>query len=633
MNRIIKSNLDEFSAQFSISQKTECDQYEYFSGYCILSKYLSQETITSDYLRNINIGNGNDWGIDNIIVIINNHLVCTLEELHGLTDNGQSLNVKIVLIQAKTSDSIDSGEFAKFTKGARDILAYLNGKRDTLPPANQKLEDKLKMLDKLYSHGAQFSSENEFSKPRYHLFYITTGETDNDANINSMIAQTKDDVDKSNLVDDFHCSIITASKICDLYRNTKKSLSCVLEVVQELKMPKVDEIVESHLCLLPFSEFRKLIIDKDDHIIKSIFEDNVRDFQGDNSVNQAIGKTIRDGRIKLFTALNNGITIIARKMSYVGTSMTLDDYQIVNGCQTCHVLYENRNAPGINDLTLSVKIISSTDRDIRDRIVVANNSQTEVKSEQLTSLLQVQRKIEMYYQAQERFTKLYYERRSKQYRYGQEKIPAGHVITIPYQIMAYVSMVLGEPHLTSNYYGKIIEQFNGENDSRQIFDSKANPAFYYMSALAAYFRDKWLDSSEIDRNLRHVKHHLLYALRLVVTDKDMPALNSNKAQAYCDGVCEILCDKPRGIEAFRKAGKLIIDTLGREPEHNDLNDKSLATRISQYYNRNLKKKISTLNPETTYIPTEVPSLEHPKVIGKIDLEKLSRFSRSAKKKV
>lgn len=341
----------------------------------------------------------------------------------------------------------------------------------------------------------------------------------------------------------------------------------------------------------------------------------------------------------------------------------------IKGCQTCHVLYSNRDVPGIDDLVLMVKIISSTDRNIRDSIVVANNSQTEVKREQLTSLLGVQRGIEQYYRVQDKFTKLYYERRSKQYRYGRERIPADHVITIPYQIMAFVSMVLGQPHVTSHYYGDIIKLFEGSTDGRKIFDKDSNPAFYYMSALASFHRDRLLESGKIDSDLRHVKHHLLYALSLVITTKAMPNLNSNSAEKYCEEVCTILCDEHKRIEAFHKAGQLIIDTLGRAPQHNDLNDQTLASRIKERFERQRrgnpvasavpaasttaastpaastpqeadssakqsKKRISkNINAEVsdTY-KTDVPKLESPKVVGKIDLSRLTDSSRSRLRK-
>ena len=589
MNRIQIVNLEEFKNQYSFGDESNANNYEYLSGFSYLAKYRPNSTITKNDLLNINIGNGNDWGIDNFIILVNDYLVPEMSDLEDCLKYNSSIRVKIVLVQSKTSSSLDVGELSKFLKGSRDILSYINGvNRESLPPMNDKLKEKLEILDVIYSKANLFDREDKFRNPRLHMYYVIGGENKSNKDVQAAVKDNLKTLRRYNLVDDIQCNIVSANEICTLYQNTKNRMTCEFEVEHKMNMPKVDKISESHLCLIPFSEFKKIIIDNDDKLIKSIFEDNVRDFQGENRVNKAMAETLKHGNIKLFTAMNNGLTIIARNIVTTGTKMRLEDYQIVNGCQTCHVLYENRNIDKIDKLVLMIKIISSEDREIRDNIIVANNSQTEVKREQLTSLLEAQRNIERYYKAQSQFTKLYYERRSKQYSYGRENIPADHVITIPFQIMAYVSMVLGEPHLTSNYYGQIIEKFNGKNDSRKIFDKDSSPALYYMSALAAFNRDKWLSSGKIDKNFRHVKHHLLYALRLVI-NHDMPNHNNNKAENYCEEVCKILCNEEKGIAAFQKAGKLIKETLGREPVHNDLNDTNLAKSIKDYFFRHIKE--------------------------------------------
>ena len=183
--------------------------------------------------------------------------------------------------------------------------------------------------------------------------------------------------------------------------------------------------------------------------------------------------------------------------------------------------------------------------------------------EQLLSLLEAQRNIEAYYLAQNKFTKLYYERRSKQYKYGMESITADKVVTIPAQILAFVSMILGKPHLNRNYYGKIIEQVDGGKNA--LFDKETKPAFYYTSALAAHERNRCLDSGVLPKEFKSVKHHLLYAFRLVAVSKAMPNLGSNSAQSYCDELCSVLCDEDKCNAAFKRAADLIQTALGRTP--------------------------------------------------------------------
>ena len=91
----------------------------------------------------------------------------------------------------------------------------------------------------------------------------------------------------------------------------------------ELLFKTIDGVSESYIGLLPFSEFIKVIVDSDDKLL-SVFEDNVRDFQGDtNDVNKVINSTVNGGRNDLFGVLNNGVTIVASTISSTGDTYTL----------------------------------------------------------------------------------------------------------------------------------------------------------------------------------------------------------------------------------------------------------------------------------------------------------------------
>ena len=310
-----------------------------------------------------------------------------------------------------------------------------------------------------------------------------------------------------------------------------------------------------------------MLVDAEDNIILSIFEDNVRAFQGENTVNKAIAESLNKGEIDLFTAMNNGITIIAKDVSTSGIYITLSDYQIVNGCQTCHILYQQRNVQNIDNLRLVVKIISSQDKDLRDQIIIANNSQTEVKREQLISLLDVQRKIEAYYYAQNKYDKLYYERRSRQYK-NDRSVKPYQIVTIPFQIKAFVSMILGQPDKVRGYYGSIIEQF--DKNGQKVFRSDIEPSLYYTSALAGIKLEQMFNEKILPREYKKVKYHLLYAFRLIAEKEELTSqLNSHKIPAYCEEICKVLCDNQKCKNTFEVALKVVQTALQRKPNDTD----------------------------------------------------------------
>jgi len=68
---------------------------------------------------------------------------------------------------------------------------------------------------------------------------------------------------------------------------------------------------------------------------KSIFYENVRDWQEYNSVNSEIKGSLESEPQKArFALMNNGVTIIAKTLRATGNRFHIEDFQIVNGCQS-----------------------------------------------------------------------------------------------------------------------------------------------------------------------------------------------------------------------------------------------------------------------------------------------------------
>jgi hypothetical protein len=95
--------------------------------------------------------------------------------------------------------------------------------------------------------------------------------------------------------------------------------------------------------------------------------------------------TLTSGDSDRFALMNNGVTIIAKSLLTTGDKFTMNDFQIVNGCQTSNILYDNRSV--INDsVRIPVRIISTTDDAVTESVITATNRQTEVKQEQFFAL-------------------------------------------------------------------------------------------------------------------------------------------------------------------------------------------------------------------------------------------------------
>src|SRR5271165_3789090 len=88
-----------------------------------------------------------------------------------------------------------------------------------------------------------------------------------------------------------------------------------------------------------------VLTDQDGRIRTSVFEQNVRAFLGDdNPVNARIRVGLEtSGKHDRFAINNNGITIVAPDVRVQSDRVSVTDFQIVNGCQTSHVLYRSRD--------------------------------------------------------------------------------------------------------------------------------------------------------------------------------------------------------------------------------------------------------------------------------------------------
>jgi hypothetical protein len=330
------------------------------------------------------------------------------------------------------------------------------------------------------------------------------------------------------------------------------------------------EIQESYLGFLPADQYLKLITDETGGVAKGLFYDNVRDLQDDNPVNEEIGGTLQSSSKALFVLMNNGVTVVADAISKTGDTFTIEDYQIVNGCQTSHVLYNNKNNIG-TDVHISIKLIVSQNAEIKNKIIKATNRQTPVKTEELTALTDFQKALEEYYSAVSGECKLYYERRSQQYRSntGIEKI---RIVTISNQIRSFASMFLGLPHQASRYYGTLLKSIESK-----IFVSGHPLSAYYASALALYRLEGFLRKKTIDASYRPFKYHLLAIVRIVIGGKNIPSMTSNKFAKYCGALVEKLKDEKKCLSCYKSAIAALDTVLAGDYSRDRAKDATLVS--------------------------------------------------------
>ena len=565
MDRITQSLITELITNLEIKSQGESKDFEKLANYSIISNEYNK---TFD-LNFVTIGDGEDTGIDGISIIVNGVLVENTEEIDDLIEKNGTIEVDFTFIQSKTSSNFSTSELNTFIFGVKDFFSISPKLR-----RNESLQKFADLANHIYNNAPKLKNN-----PTCKLFYVTTGKWVGDTNLIAIIESGKEDLESTNLFDSIDIIPIGARELATYYRKTKESVSTTITFTNRLTIPEISGISEAYIGLIPYSEFLKIVANEDQNLL-NVFEDNVRDFQGENNdVNSGIASTITNEGSEIFSVLNNGITIVASKISPTGNQFTITDYQIVNGCQTSNVLYNNRNSTNTPNVVIPIKLIATEDDEIKTRITLATNNQTPIKKEQLASLTQFQRSLEQFYNSYENDNKLYYERRSKQYN-SDTTVIKSRVITVPYQIKSFAGMFLNEPHNVTSYFGSIVRKLN--DGKIQIFDNDHSYFPYYTSAYAYYKLETLFKRGLVDSSYRKVKFHLLMLFRMLNEKEDMPRLNSKKMEQYCKVLLDILYDDDKAIKAFKKCCKVIDEADFDKADKQDVKLVSKTKNLIDY---------------------------------------------------
>ena len=398
-------------------------------------------------------------------------------------------------------------------------------------------------MSAVYDRSSKFKRGN----PACKLYYVSTGSWVGDATLEARRKAVVDDLVALRLFRDVEFNPIDANAIQRLYRESKNSVSQEFEFAQRTVVPDIPGVSEAYLGLLPAKEFLSLIQDENSELLKGIFYDNVRDWQDYNPVNSEMRDTLVSSALRArFALMNNGVTVIAKTLRTTGNRFYIEDYQIVNGCQTSHVLFDNASMLD-KSVMVPLRLISTQDEDVIASIIKATNRQTEVKEEQLLALSDFQKRLEAYFQTFENGKRLYYERRSRQYN-NAAGIEKTRIVTPRNLIRSFASMFLEEPHRTTRSYRAILERVG-----TKIFaaDDRLEP--YYVAALALYRLEYLFRNQLLDSKFKPARFQILLALRLLLEVAPLPRMNSHDMERYCSGLVRTLWDSSKSEPAFAAA--------------------------------------------------------------------------------
>lgn len=537
MDLVVRSLFDKFKHDHDLAEMSDSDAFEAFAGYCVLSSFFEDDFDPESFRT----GGGNDLGIDVFGIMINGDLLHDAADVRDTVDQVKKLlDVRVVIVQAKTS----AGFEAKVISDLAENLTHVLGSNEIPYPTSSGIDNVRACLRAVYKNIPKLAS----SMPRLHVRYVTTGDQVAEM-IDQKARSAEATLSKLDVFGQVELRCVTRHELRDLYQRASSAVSATIAMPKRIILSKIPGVEQSFQGLVSVKELiREVLTDSTGGIRKTLFIENVRDFQGYNEVNKKIRETLVDpvGRQR-FAVLNNGITIVTRELTLMGEEFHLRDFQIVNGCQSCHVIFDQRAEFDDDSVQVTLRIVHSQDDEIIRGIVAATNRQTAVTEDDLSAREQYHKDLEDYFAAQDGPRRLYYERRSKQYS-EHEDVEKTRIINRTQLGRAFLAMFLNEPAGVGRYKA-LVETRKGE-----LFVDGQPHALYYTAA-ATYYRIEWLiRNNRIPRSLSPARYHLLAAIRLRLLGPSLQLKNAKAVAADCERVLKVAWNA-------NAAEKLVLDLL------------------------------------------------------------------------
>jgi hypothetical protein len=513
---IIASKLRTYQDRFELNNLQDGVAFGMFVNHSILSAHQPDAfSADSELLEKISVDGEWDTGIDGMAILLNGLVIKDKTEVDSIMKQFRYVTVEFIFIQSKYSPSFDSAGFLKFIAGVRDFLHEASKL-----PQNDKIKEALELKNYILSD--QFISKWD-SNPFVKLYYVAMGRwRKTNSHLIGLANQAIEDISSLGTFETPEILFVDSEALKLICDSNDNRFDVTIGAYDIMELTPVDKVENSCIAVCYGTELLKMLKTDSDDIRKSLFDDNVRDYQGENAVNSEIYKTIESEPAK-FILLNNGITIVCDEFKTSTKKITLKNPMIVNGCQTSHVIFHAfKKGLDISKVPINIKVIWTQDINITNDVVRGTNRQSQVLEESFETTRPFHQRLEEFFNAYSTdITKLYYERRSKQYRH-LHTIKNTQIINLQVLLHSFVGMMLNAPHMVKNSSLEMLKDFKTE-----IFLDSQSYLPYYTSALSFYRLEKLFRTQKIPKDMRSYKPHLLMMFREAVGGT-LPPINEPK---------------------------------------------------------------------------------------------------------
>lgn len=356
MNPVVKAQLAEFSNANQVEGFEEQDYFEVYSIYSVINGDLNNSVMPFDvHLK------GSEFGLDGVAILLQGKLCLDPDEVAATID--RNCSVDFVFFQSKRSENFDYGEIAKFIDG---VCGFFDG---TMDRESEQLDDLISARKKIYESPLR-------RNPDIRCLYISTGTYDSVERIEKLLDLGRSRLKEMNLFEEIEIELVDASRLQNAYRLATNSNSATVEFTKCQTLPSHNSVEQAYIGYISANELLNLVTvksldEENDRINQSVFFDNIRDFNPCSDINLSIKEQLNAGDSSSFVFKNNGVTVVAKYINRKGDKFTIENYQIVNGCQTCNILFECRDE--VDSVNVPLRLIASTDEEFVSSIIIGTN--------------------------------------------------------------------------------------------------------------------------------------------------------------------------------------------------------------------------------------------------------------------
>ena len=577
----VKSLLDLYRKEHSGNDQREGVVFERMLTQAIIEND-SPNSISNDeaLLDTICVDDYFDSGIDSICIRVNGHIVTSLDFLKFIIEKDKGIRTaEIILIQSKCKDKFDLKEISTFILGVQNFLEPVSSRK-----LNAKVQLWFNIKNEILENVQYWTDMNHID---VRLFYAAANATwTNSSEVLGSFETLKKAAERfENGVYKIESPVfIDEKRLQKISVNENETYSAKLALQGTPLQLAGDDSVMGCAAIINATDLLGILIDETTGNLKrGLFEENVRDYQGNTNVNQSIRETIKNAP-ESFILRNNGITILANRLEYPNlNSVRITNPQIVNGCQTCSVIYyAHKEGLDLSKVQVFARIISTNETETINSIVSANNNQNMVHDMINEITKEYHKKLETYFREYDDVAEsrhVYYERRSKSL--ANENICAYQKCTFKTLIQSSVAVWFDAPYDAVDSEFRLLPKYKD-----QVFSDNHMEICYYASASLFSVFDLLVYENRIDSTWRSARPFICYLVKKNLSPNSV-SLNDNAAsEALARKILSLLKNPNEYLEEFERALNIFIKAkeLFKQQNNKLMNDYLGSQKVMSYIN-------------------------------------------------